>query len=181
VFCKVIPDEGVDLDGIDIIELLQRFLDLSLVGLDINDEDEGVVLLNLLHGALSVERVDDNFVLIETRLRRNGLSEVLGVAGELESLRLVEGCRGADLADLLGVDLDANQNEVLETRYSKLTPFNADFAAALACFPALPLVAAPINTYASASALDELAIICCCWCANFVLIQWMEASKCTRL
>lgn len=108
MFYEVIPDEGVDLDGINVIELLQRLLDLSLVGLDINDENKGVVLLNLLHGALGVERVDDDLVLIETRLRRNGLSEVLGVAGELESLRLVEGRRGADLAELLGVDLDAN-------------------------------------------------------------------------
>jgi len=39
-----------------------------------------------------------------------------------------------------------------------LTPFNADLAAAEACFPALPLAAAPVNTYASAIALDELAI-----------------------
>jgi hypothetical protein len=105
---QIIPDEGVDLDGIDVVELLQRLLDLSLVGLDIDDEDEGVVLLNLLHGALGVERVNDDLVLIETRLRRNGLSEILWVAGELEGLRLVEGRRGADLADLLGVNLDAN-------------------------------------------------------------------------
>jgi len=96
-------DEGVDLDGVNIVQLLQRLLDLSLVGLDINNEDQGVVLLNLLHRALGVERVDDDLVLIEARLRGDGLAEVLGVAGELEGLRLVEGRRGADLADLLRV------------------------------------------------------------------------------
>ena len=78
---------------------------MSLVGLDINNEDQGVVLLNLLHRALGVERVDDDLVLIEARLRGDGLAEVLGVAGELEGLRLVEGRRGADLADLLRVRL----------------------------------------------------------------------------
>lgn len=46
----------------------------------------------------------------------------------------------------------------LDTEVSKLTPFNADLAAELACLPALPLVAAPIMTYASAIALEELAI-----------------------
>ena len=66
-----IPDKSVDLDGINVIELLQCRLDLSLVGLDIDDENESVVLLNLLHGALGVERVDNDFVLIKTRLVRN--------------------------------------------------------------------------------------------------------------
>jgi hypothetical protein len=101
-----IPDESVDLDGINIIELLQSLLDLSLVGLDVHDEYQGVVLLNLLHGTLSVERVDDDLVLIETRLRRNRLSEVLGLSGQLQSLGSVEGGRETDLADLLGVNLD---------------------------------------------------------------------------
>jgi hypothetical protein len=64
---------------------------LSLVGLDINNENQGVVLLNLLHGALSVERVLDDLVLIETRLVRDGLAWVFWLAGELESLGAVEG------------------------------------------------------------------------------------------
>jgi hypothetical protein len=34
-----LPNERVDLDSIDIIKFLQGLLDLSLVGLDINDED----------------------------------------------------------------------------------------------------------------------------------------------
>merc|ERR1711964_581612 len=61
-------DKGVDLDGVNIVELLQSLLDLTLVGTDIDDEDESVVLLNLLHGALGVERVDDDLVLIEAWL-----------------------------------------------------------------------------------------------------------------
>ena len=100
-----IPDKGVDLDRVNIIELLQRLLDLSLVCLDIDDENQGVVLLNLLHGTLGVERVDDDLVLIEARLMRNGLSWIFGSTGELESLGSVESCRKTDFADLVRVRL----------------------------------------------------------------------------
>lgn len=96
-----IPDQGVDLDGVNVVELLQGQLDLGLVGLDIDDEDEGVVLLHLLHGALSVERVDDDLVLIETRQVRDRLAGVLGRAGQHQGLGAVEGGAVADLA-LLG-------------------------------------------------------------------------------
>src|ERR1700712_2967655 len=44
------------------------------------------------------------------------------------------------------------------SRVRERTPFKADFAAALACLLPLPLVAAPVVTYASAIALKELAI-----------------------
>ena len=71
-----IPDKGVDLDCVNIIEFLQCLLDLSLVGLDVDNENQCVVLLDLLHGALGIEGVDDDLVLIETRLVRNGLSWV---------------------------------------------------------------------------------------------------------
>jgi hypothetical protein len=63
---------------------------LSLIGLDIDNEDQSIILLNLLHGALGVERVDDHLVLIETRLRINRLPEVFWLSGELEGLRSVE-------------------------------------------------------------------------------------------
>jgi hypothetical protein len=104
--CLGVPDERVDLDGVDIIELLQSLLDLSLVGLDVHNKYKGVVLLDLFHGTLGVERVDDDLVLIETRLRRNRLSGEFGLAGELKSLGSVEGGRETDLADLLRVSLD---------------------------------------------------------------------------
>jgi hypothetical protein len=107
-----IPDKGVDLDSVYIVELLQCLLDLSLVGLDVDDEDQGVVLLNLLHGTLSVERVDDNLVLIEARLMRNGLSWVFGRPGELEGLGTVESCRKTDLADLVRVGLVVVSKEI---------------------------------------------------------------------
>lgn len=93
-----IPDQGVDLDGVNIVELLEGTLDLSLVGLDVDNEDEGVVLLHLLHGALGVERVDDDLVLVEARQVRDRLAGKLGVAGQRQRLGLVKGGAQADLA-----------------------------------------------------------------------------------
>jgi hypothetical protein len=117
-----IPDEGVDLDSIDIVKLLQCLLDLSLVCLDINDEHQSVVLLNLLHGALRVERVDDDFVLIEARLMRNGLSWVFGRTGELEGLGLVEGCRKTDLANLVRVRLAVLARRRSRSEFENILP-----------------------------------------------------------
>ncbi len=78
---------------------------MSLVCLDVDNENQSVVLLNLLHGAFSVERVDDDLVLIEARLMGNGLSWVFGRTGELEGLGSVEGGRKTDLANLVRVRL----------------------------------------------------------------------------
>ena len=100
-----IPDQGVDLDGVDVVELLEGQLDLGLVGLDVDDEDQGVVLLHLLHGALSVERVDDDLVLIETGNVVDGLAGVARSAGQDQSLGAVERGGQADLAVLGGVSL----------------------------------------------------------------------------
>jgi hypothetical protein len=44
---SVWADEGVDLDAVDVVLLLESGSDLALVGLDVADEDEGVVLLDL--------------------------------------------------------------------------------------------------------------------------------------
>ena len=78
---------------------------MSFVCLDVDDENQSVVLLNLLHGAFSVERVDDDLMLIEARLMGNGLSWVFGRTGELEGLGSVEGGRKTDLANLVRVNL----------------------------------------------------------------------------
>jgi len=99
-----LPDEGVDLESGNIVHLLQGILDLALVGLDVNEEDQGVVLLNLLHGRLGVEGSLQDLVLIQTGNVGNRLAGVLGVTGKLQGLGAVEGGRGADLASLLTVD-----------------------------------------------------------------------------
>ena len=96
-----VPDQGVDLDGVNIVQLLQSSLDLTLVGLDIDDEDEGVVLLDLLHGALGVKRVEDDLGSVELGLTGDGDAGVLGRPRELQGLGAVEGGRGANLAGLV--------------------------------------------------------------------------------
>lgn len=101
-----LPNESVDLNGVDVIELLQSLLDLGLVGLGVDDEDQGVVLLNLLHGALSVERVNDDLVLVQARLVRERLAVVLRRSRQLQGLGTMEGRRGADLALLVRVVLN---------------------------------------------------------------------------
>lgn len=76
---------------------------MSLVGLDVNNEDNGVGLLELLHGRLIAVGSDDNLVLVETRSMSNRLALVLRCTGETEGDRSVEGSRGADLGDLVSV------------------------------------------------------------------------------
>ena len=63
------------------------------------------MLLHLLHGALGVERVHDDLVLVEAGLVRDRLARVLGRARGGEGLRAVEGGGQADLALLLAVGL----------------------------------------------------------------------------
>lgn len=66
------------------------------------------MLLHLLHGALGVEGVNNNLVLIEARQVRDRLAGVLGSARELQSLGTVEAVAQANLALLVGVDLCAS-------------------------------------------------------------------------
>ena len=96
------PDKRVDLRRVHIVELLHRVLDVPLVGLDVNDEDEGVVVLDLLHGRLGVERVLDRAELVHAGQVGHGLAGVFGRPGETERGGAVEGDRGADLADRVG-------------------------------------------------------------------------------
>ena len=59
-----LPDESVDLGDVDIVQLLDRGLDLVLVRLDVADEDERVVVLDLLHRRLGRQRVLDDVVRV---------------------------------------------------------------------------------------------------------------------
>lgn len=59
-----LPNERINLQAIHIIQFLQRLLNLPLVRLYIADKHQGIVLLNFLHRALGVERVDYDFVVI---------------------------------------------------------------------------------------------------------------------
>ena len=100
-----IPDQGVDPDSLNIIKRLKRLLNLPLIRLGIHNKHQRIVLLNLLHRALSVERVDDDLAGIETRNVRDRLARILGRAGQRKRLGLVEGGVRANFADLVRVDL----------------------------------------------------------------------------
>lgn len=58
-----LPDEGVDVLALDVVQRLYRVLDLPLVRLHVHDENKRVVVFNLFHGALSRQRELDDSVL----------------------------------------------------------------------------------------------------------------------
>lgn len=53
---NISPDEGVDFSSLNIIQLLHRILNLTLVRLDIHNEHERIVLFNLLHRRFRSQR-----------------------------------------------------------------------------------------------------------------------------
>ena len=65
------PDQRVDFGDLDVVELLDCDLDLRLVRAFVDDEDQRVVVLDLLHCRLSRERVVDDLELIQTAKRKN--------------------------------------------------------------------------------------------------------------
>jgi len=100
-----VPYESVDLDSLHIVQLLQSLLDLSLVCLDIHNEDQRIVLLDFFHRTFRIQRVDDDFMVVESGLMGNRFSRVFWRSGEDEGLRSVEGSGEADLAGFLCVHL----------------------------------------------------------------------------
>ena len=99
------PNQRINLHRLHIIQLLQRRLDLPLIRLDIDHKHKRIILLDLLHRALRVQRVDDDLMGVETRLMRDRLARVFGGARERERLRPVEGGARAYFAHFLRVDL----------------------------------------------------------------------------
>ena len=61
------PDEGVDFGDVDVVQLLDGGLDLVLVGLDVDEEDQGVVVFDLLHRRFGCQRVLDDVVGIHPK------------------------------------------------------------------------------------------------------------------
>jgi len=84
-------DQSVDLDGLDLVQGVHRALDLGLVGARIHQEGQGVVVLDLLHGSVSDERVLDDAELVPRAL------DDLGVLVRLVCLGLAVRVRAAEL------------------------------------------------------------------------------------
>ena len=53
-------DESIDLLALNIVQLLDGRLDLTLVGLDVNNENKSVGILNELHGRFRRQWILDN-------------------------------------------------------------------------------------------------------------------------
>ena len=98
-------DESVDLLAFNVVQLSHSILDLSLVGLDIDDEDQGVAILNQLHGGLGGQWVLDDGMLVGLALSWCALGSVLGLPGVLKRLGLVEVHSGVNAGALLGNSL----------------------------------------------------------------------------
>jgi len=96
-------NESVDSGSFNIIHALDGILDLMLVGLDVNDEDQSVVVLNLLHGALSCKRILQDGMLVELVHSWDRSARVLGSSVKLEGLGATEVNVGTDLTSALGV------------------------------------------------------------------------------
>lgn len=116
-------DERVHPSSLDIIGLLKGSLDLALVRVTVNNENKRVHVLDLLHGALRGQGVQERLARIRARQVRSALTRVFRVTGQTERLGTVERRRRADLAharltratlldDLLG-DLRLPRSQVL--------------------------------------------------------------------
>lgn len=83
-----LPNKSVDFLGLDVVQALDGLLDLSLVGGDVDDEDKGVVVLDLLHGGLRGEGELDHIEGLGGLKALGHAGNTLGLAGELQSLGL---------------------------------------------------------------------------------------------
>ena len=91
-------NERVHLGSFHIVSLLESLLDLALVGLTVNNKHERVDVLNLLHGALRVQREQESLAGVRALQVRSTLTRVSRVARKTERLRAVERGRSAHLA-----------------------------------------------------------------------------------
>lgn len=92
-------DQGVNVSGLDVVHLLDRLLDLPLVGLEVNDEHERVGGLDGTHGRFRVERVLEDRVSVHARHVRDRLASVLGSTRQTQGGRALKGDRSANLAE----------------------------------------------------------------------------------
>jgi hypothetical protein len=85
-----VPNQRVDLCGLDLIHAAHRVGDLTLVRARVDDEDKGVVVLDLLHRGLGGEGVLEDGVLVERVGARHRFARVLRRTQQPQCLRPVE-------------------------------------------------------------------------------------------
>jgi hypothetical protein len=98
-------DKSVDSVSLDGIKLLNSVLDLTLVALNVNNENKGVGILNQLHGRLSGQGVLDNRELVKSILLGGRLLRILLYRRKVYGLSTVEVYLVVDAGSLLGYRL----------------------------------------------------------------------------
>ena len=93
---EILPDQGVDFADFDVVQLFNSSFDLMLVGLQVGDKNQSIVIFDLLHSRLGGQGMLDDAVGIHAITRRRRLPRVLGVPGRSEGLGPpeVDGCTG---------------------------------------------------------------------------------------
>lgn len=94
-------DERVHLRSLNVVNLLEGLLNLALVRLAVNNKDERVHFLNLLHRALRVKREEERLKSVSALRMRGALARVFRVARKTQRLGAVERRRRAHLAHAL--------------------------------------------------------------------------------
>jgi hypothetical protein len=98
-------NKSVDLFALNVVKIPYCCLDLTLVGLNVNNKYKCVAVFDELHGRLSCEWVLDDGVLVQSILLGGALSLVLGLAVKLQSFWAVEMNPSVDTGPLLGDSL----------------------------------------------------------------------------
>lgn len=86
-----VPDQSVDFLGLDVVHLLNGILDLLLVRADVNNENQGVVVLDLLHCRLGSQWILENLIVVQLMSWWRTDAGILGVPLLLQCLRAMEG------------------------------------------------------------------------------------------
>jgi len=98
---RCLPDQGVNFLGLDVIHFLHCILDLLLVCSKVNNENQSVVVLNLLHCRLSGKWVLQDLIMVKLVPGWHTDARILRTPVLLQSLRPVESHRSSDLLRLL--------------------------------------------------------------------------------
>ena len=98
-------DKSVYSVSFNSIKLLDGILDLTLVALNVNNENKGIGVLDQLHGRFGGQRILDDRVLVQDVLLGGRLCSILGCLGKVNSLSTVEVYLVVDTGSLLGDSL----------------------------------------------------------------------------
>lgn len=65
VIVTKLPDQGIDFLGLNVIHFLHSSFDLLLVSTNVNNENQSVVVLNLLHSRFCSQWILENLIMVQ--------------------------------------------------------------------------------------------------------------------